>query len=203
MKTRYLLPLLALLWAGFVYPIATEPAASDGPMSYVAPNDKAVVVFLRPSKLGKAINFYVMDENKQFLTMFRGNQNTGVAVPPGKRTIYVVSENAELVRAELAAGRTYIIVARAKMGFGKARVEVETVRRNTPSFAESATWIRDTKAADPDLDDGAKWVRKHESAIAKRIGNAEAEWSSGGENYRAAHSLGVEDGRTQDEAGAL
>ena len=192
----------ALLSAGFVYPTASEPAASAGPASFVAPEGRALLVFVRASKLGKAINFYVVDEDKRFLTMFKGNQHVAITVAPGKHTFYVVSENAGLVRAELAAGRTYIISTRAKMGFGKARVIVEPVLRDSPSFAESAKWVRDTKPGSPDFDKGAKWVRKHQDAITRRIGKAEEEWSSGEAN-RAALTMGVEDGRTRDEAGAL
>jgi hypothetical protein len=203
MKRRYLLPLFALLCAGFVYPTATEPAASAEPASFVAPKDKALVVFVRPSKLGKAVYFYVVDENKQLVTLFKGNEHVAITAPAGKHSFYVVSENAGLVRAELAAGRTYIISTRAKMGFGKARVIVEPVLRSSPSFAESAKWVRDTKPGEPDFDKGAKWVRKHQDAINTRIGEAENDWSSGDAKYRAALTMGVEDGRTQEEAGAL
>ncbi|MDH3201150.1 MAG: hypothetical protein OEM15_09675 [Myxococcales bacterium] len=200
MKTPYLLPLFAVLWLGFVYPPASEPITPSGPASFVAPKDKALVVFVRDSRLGKAINFYIVDENKKFLTMLRGNQHVMATLEPGKHTLYIVSENAGLVRADLAAGRTYIIETRPKMGFGKARVIVEPVLRNTERFAESAKWLRDTKPASPDLEDGAKWVRKHQNVVDKRISDAEEEWSKGNEKYRASLSMSAEDGRTQEEA---
>ncbi len=47
LKKRYLLPMSALLLAGFVYPITSEPVALSGPASFVAPKDKALVVFVR------------------------------------------------------------------------------------------------------------------------------------------------------------
>ncbi|MBW1831272.1 MAG: hypothetical protein JRJ10_06170, partial [Deltaproteobacteria bacterium] len=100
-------------------------------------------------------------------------------------------ENAGAVQAELGAGRTYIIYTQPKMGWGKARVIVEPVLRSSPNFKESAAWVRDTKAGTPDFDKGNKWVRKHQDAINKRIGEAKKS------------SMGVEDGRTQEEAGAL
>lgn len=203
MKRRYILPLFALLWAGFVYPTATEPAVSGGPASFVAPADKALVVFARPGKLGKAVYFYVIDGNKKLVTLFKGNEHAAITAPPGKHTFYVVSENAGLVRAELGAGRTYIIHTQPKMGFGKARVIVTPVMRNSSMFAESAKWLRDTKPTSPDFDKGNKWVRKHQDALNKRISAAEAEWSSKDEQQRAALTMGVEDGRTQDEVGSL
>ena len=201
---RYCVVLLfALLWVGFVYPTATEPATSEGPASFVAPKDKALVVFVRPGKLGKAVYFYVIDQNKKLLTLFKGNQHVAITAPPGKHTFYVVSENAGLVRVEFGAGRTYIIHTQPKMGFGKARVIVQPVLRKSTNFAESAKWVRDTKAGDPDFDKGNKWVRKHQDALDKRIGAAEADWASKDDQHRAGLTMGVEDGRTQEEAGAL
>jgi hypothetical protein len=77
------------------------------------------------------------------------------------------------------------------MGLGKARVLVEPVLRSSPNFAESAKWVRETKPGEPDFDKGNKWVRKHQSSIDKRVGDAETV------------TMGVEDGRTQEEAGKL
>jgi hypothetical protein len=191
MKRHYLLPLIALLWVGFVYPTGSEPTTSEGPASFVAPKDKALVVFVRPAKFGKAVYFYVLDKDKTLVTLFKGNEHAAITASPGKHTFYVVSENAKAVQAELGAGRTYIIHTQPKMGLGKARVIVEPVLRSSPKFKESAAWVRDTKAGTPDFDKGNKWVRKHQDDINKRIGEAEAS------------SMGVEDGRTQEEAGAL
>ena len=191
MKRHYLLPLIALLWVGFAYPTATESAESEGPASFVAPKDKALVVFVRPGKRGKAVYFYVLDKDKKLVTLFKGNQHVAITAPPGKHTFYVVSENAKVVQAELGAGRTYIIHTKPKMGLGKARVLVEPVLRSSPNFAESAQWVRETKPGEPDFDKGNKWVRKHQSAIDKRVGEAETV------------TMGVEDGRTQEEAGKL
>jgi hypothetical protein len=202
MKRHYPWLLVAILMAGFVYPTGSELAASEGPASFVAPKDKALVVFVRTPKFGKAVYFYVLDENKKLVTLFKGNEQVAITAPAGKHTFYVVSENAGLVRGDFAAGRTYIIATRPKMGMGKARVIVEPVLRSSPSFAESAKWVRETKPGSPDFDKGNKWVRKHQSAVDKRVAAAEEEWSSGEVN-RAALTMGVEDGRTQDEAGGL
>ena len=191
MKRHYLLPLIALLWVGFAHPTATESAESEGPASFVAPKDKALVVFVRPGKLGKAVYFYVLDKDKKLVTLFKGNEHVAITASPGKHTFYVVSENAKAVQAELGAGRTYIIHTKPKMGLGKARVLVEPVLRSSPNFAESAKWVRETKPGEPDFDKGNKWVRKRQSAIDERVGDAETV------------TMGVEDGRTQEEAGKL
>jgi len=191
MKKHILLLLAALLWSGFVF--STEPARVEptGPASFVAPDDKAMVVFVRPEKMGKAVWFYVLDKDTNLVTMLKGNEHVAITAAPGKHTFHVVSEHAKTVQAELGAGRTYIIHTKPKMGMGKARVIVEAALRGTPSFAEAAEWVRDADPGEPDFDKGKKWVGKHQKAIEKRIGEAET------------ISMGVEDGRTQEEAGAL
>jgi hypothetical protein len=74
---------------------------------------------------------------------------------------------------------------------GKARVIVEAALRGKPTFEQSAEWVRDAKPGEPDFSTGKKWVSNHQKAIDKRIGEAEIV------------KTGVEDGRTQEEAGAL
>jgi len=193
----------ALMFAGIACTMMAEPVAAQDPGALSAPQDKALVVFVRPAKLGKAVNFYVYDSSKKLLTLFKGNERAAIAVEPGKRALYVVSENAGLVRAKLEAGRTYVIHTQPKMGMGKARVIVTPVLRDSPQFAESAKWLRETKVAEPDFAKGEKWTRKRQSSIDKRIADAEAEWSSMDAAAQAAMTMEAEDGRTQAEIGAL
>ena len=194
---------LLLMFAGLVCLSTAATSAAQDPGALVAPDGKALVVFVRPGKLGKAVNFYVYDASKTLLTLFKGNERAAIAVDPGKQTFYVVSENAGLVRAELGAGRTYVVHTQPKMGFGKARVLVNPVRRDSPEFAESAEWLSDTKVAVPDFAKGNKWTRKNQASLSKRIADAEAEWSSLDDKARAARTMRVEDGRTQEEASKI
>lgn len=182
---------VALLSVAFVYPTTSQTADVAGPAAFVAPKDKAMVVFVRPEKMGKAVWFYILDKDKKLVTMLKGNEHVAINAPPGKHTFHVVSENAVTVQAELGAGRTYIIHTKPKMGLGKARVIVEAALRGKPTFEQSAEWVRDAKPGEPDFGKGNKWVSKHQNAISKRIAEAETV------------KMGVEDGRTQEEAGAL
>lgn len=203
MKRTFSRVALLLMFAGLTCLSRAAPLAAQDPGALVAPKDKALVVFVRPGKLGKAVNFYVYDASKKLLTLFKGNERAAIVVDPGKRTFYVVSENAGLVRAELGAGRTYVVHTQPKMGFGKARVLVRAVLRSSPDFAESAQWLSDTKVADPDFAKGKKWTSKNQASLNKRIADAEAQWSSLDAKARAALTMSVEDGRTQEEASKI
>jgi hypothetical protein len=193
----------ALLGVGFAYPPKGQPSSTLEPASFVAPEDKALVVFVRPAPRYKTkrVNFHVFDESKKLLTVFKGKEHMTIEVAPGKHTFYVVSDNAGLVRAELAAGRTYVVLTKAK-GLA-ARVVVRPVLRNSSDFAESAKWIRETKRGEPDFAKGNKWVKKHEDAINMEIKAAEVDWLKMDEKARGSMTMRPEDGRTADEAGKL
>jgi hypothetical protein len=198
---------LALLCAGFVYPPLDQAASELRPASFVAPQDKALVVFVRPRFVGKREKLYVLDRNKKLLTFLKGKEHVTIEVAPGKHTFYfcVRSGNAALVRAELVAGRTYVGHTEYQGGFGfvKPRVLAHPVLRNSADFAESAKWIRDTKRGEPDFSKANRWVKKRQDAISAEITRAEAGWLKMDEKGRSRLTLRPEDGRTPDEASKL
>ena len=201
MKTLKSMLVVGVLCFGFA---DSADAQRDAPAALVAPQDKALLVFARPRALGKAINFYVFDENKKLRTLFKGKEYASVEVEPGKHTFYVVSENAKLVRADVAAGRTYMVLADVAMGGGKARVKsLEPALRNSPSFAESTEWISKCKPGAPDFKKGEKWTSKRQSALEKRMTTAEEEWAEMDATQREALTLRPDDGRTAEEATKL
>jgi hypothetical protein len=95
--------------------------------SYVAPNDKAVLVLVRNRALLGTVKFRVIDEKRQCRGVLKGRSHVGMVINPGKQKLYVLAAKriiqAERVDANVTAGRTYIIETRprAKM---KERVEV-------------------------------------------------------------------------------
>jgi hypothetical protein len=190
-------------WQAAPDPSREEPSPK-GPASFVAPKDKALVVFVRPKFYGKADKLYVLDENKKLLTFLKGKEHVTIEVEPGKYTFYfyVRFGNACLVRAELVAGRTYVVHTHYQ-GFAKPRVVAHPVLRSSADFAESAKWIRDTKRGKPDLSTANRSVKKRQDAISAGITAAEAGWLKMDEMARSSLTLRPEDGRTPDEASEL
>jgi len=192
---------LALLCAGFVCPPQDQGASELSPASFVAPRDKALVVFVRPKKYGKVTKFYVFDENRKLLTLLKGNEHVTIEVAPGRHTFYIVARGAVLVRAELAAGRTYVV--QLKLSPWSGRGLAHPVLRNSSDFAESAKWIRDTRRGEPDLSKANRWVKERQDKIIAGITKAEAGWLQMDEKARSSITLRPEDGRTPDEASKL
>jgi hypothetical protein len=100
-----------------------------------APEDKAVVYFVRTSIAGFAINFSYFDSTK-LIGVFNGPKYIRYECQPGQHLFWARSENRDFVEAELEAGKIYFIEAIAKMGAIKASVELQPVNPNDISKME-------------------------------------------------------------------
>lgn len=202
MKTLIFVLAVAFSWVGFVDSSRSQAESKAEPTSLVAPDDQALVVFVRPKRT-PVINFYVFDEKRKLRTLFKNKEYAAITVEPGKHTLYVVAENAELIRLEAVAGRTYVIHAYPKMGFGKARVGVEPARRNSPNFKEMNEWFHKTKRGEPDFKKGEKWTSKRQAALERRMTAAEEDWAKMDEEEQEKLTLRPDDGLSADQAKEL
>lgn len=91
----------------------------QGPVTKAEPG-KALVVFLRPSALGSAIQATLYDNDAYIGTIASGTQIAYQATP-GEHMFMVVSEAADFMKADLEAGKIYYAVVTARMGAWKAR----------------------------------------------------------------------------------
>jgi hypothetical protein len=91
-----------------------------------APENKAVVYFVRTSSLGFAINFSYFD-SATFIGKTNGPNYIRYECEPGKHVFWVRSENRSFVEAELDAGKIYFLEAIPEMGALKAQVELKPV----------------------------------------------------------------------------
>lgn len=201
MRTHYTVPLTALCLALLSCSTPSEASAAEAE-SFVAPADKAILIFVRTSSFGKAVKFSVVDDKLHGLARYKGGQRVVATVEPGKHKLYLSAENTDPIQIEVGAGRTYIILTTVRAGFGKARLTAKPIQRNDPDFAESAKWVRETKPSTM-MEGLQEWVQGNKKSLEKRIGKADAAWAKQSDEWRAQHSLGVEDGRTAEEAGKI
>jgi hypothetical protein len=160
--------------------------------SYTPREGMATVIFLRDSRLGSKINFPIVDQRRAFIGNVRGGQHAIAQVPAGQHTFYVIAENVEPLRATLEAGRTYLIVTRPRMGWGKARVTVQPV--SAASFAALREQLSETTAMVPDEASAGSWLEQNRSSVEGRIAAAEKAWSEADAAWRKSHTLALEDG---------
>jgi hypothetical protein len=95
-----------------------------------APQNKAVVYFVRTSSLGFAINFSYFD-SASFLGKTSGTNYVRYELEPGRHLLWARSENRSFVEAELDAGKIYFLEVTPEMGAIKAEVDLRPVHPNT------------------------------------------------------------------------
>ncbi len=165
-----------------------------------APRDgMAMVVFARAANSGGTVDFVAVDQHRKFVAGMKGKAHAMTMLPPGDHTLYLVAENTDVIHATLEAHRTYLIETRVGAGPSRVQVTAESVRRNTPRFAEALAWIHGTRALVPDGSSGQSWVDSHGDNIAERIAQVDAGWSQKDANWQAQHTLVAEDGYLEDE----
>jgi hypothetical protein len=91
-----------------------------------APENKAVVYFVRTSGLGFAINFTYLD-SATLIAKTNGTNYVRYECEPGHHLFWVRSENRDFVEAEVEAGKIYFLEAVPQMGAIKAAVQLRPV----------------------------------------------------------------------------
>lgn len=86
-------------------------------------SDQALVYFLRPSMLGKAVKTWAFVDD-QVVGATKGKTCTFGHVSPGTHVFWAKAENVSAVEMEVAAGKTYYLKQAARMGGLKARVKL-------------------------------------------------------------------------------
>lgn len=87
------------------------------------PSDKSVVYFMRPNGLGIIVNFTYYDGD-QIIGKFNGAKYMRYECEPGEHTFWARSENRSFLKANLAAGKIYVVEALPVMGAFKAGVDL-------------------------------------------------------------------------------
>jgi len=152
-----------------------------GPDVTIAPEaGKAVVVFMRPSRFGGAIQSSVFDvttDKNVLVGVVSSKTKVAYPVSPGEHLFMVVSESADFMKADLEAGKTYYANVTPRMGVWKARFSLDPVNKNEINSAEFKAWVSECKLTEktPAAD---KWATDNAASIQKkREGNYE-KWMS-------------------------
>lgn len=85
--------------------------------------DKALVVFMRPSSLGGAVQSSVYDTRAEGNDVFAGvvssKSKVAYLAEPGEHLFMVVSENADFLAANLEAGKRYYVLVAHEWEYGE------------------------------------------------------------------------------------
>jgi hypothetical protein len=152
------------------------PAPAPAP-AFAPAHGVATVAFLRPSGLGSAITFMIIDHNGRFLGDSTAGASFSVQLPPGEYLFIAEGENTAVMHANLGAERLYYIEVVPKMGLLSARVGLEPIKPGTDAWRKLPETIPDTTRLVPLFREGQAAIDATPDVIQKRIATAKEKWA--------------------------
>ena len=142
---------------------------------------KSMVVFMRPSGFGWAIQssvFEIKEGRPSLAGIVAAKTKVSYQVEPGKHLFMVVGESADFMSAELESNKTYYALVTPRMGMWKARFSLKPVHANelTSSsqlneWLEDCEWVEKSSASD-------NWASENMPSIKSKYKNDYTKWIS-------------------------
>lgn len=171
--------ILSLVLAGCGGRAPLMTAGPDAASAYRPQPGKAVVVFLRPSRIAPGVRPAVFDVSAgrmRLVGVFRTRTKVAYHVAPGKRRFMVVGENADFMAADLAKGKTYYAIVAPRPGMWKARFSLRPVHLEQSATAQFAGWL-DASAWVENTPASTEWAEKNMPSIKKKHAAYLAKWN--------------------------
>ncbi len=192
--TRLTIAAMALLALGGCKSVPKYMHEVSNERALKAPPDRALVVFVRSSKLGFAIRGHIMDDQANFVGTAIAGGHFAVLRPPGKQKFLIWSETSDVLVADLAPGLVYFVEVNPAMGLMRARFSLKASHRGTDLFPFKKEWIEDTaryvvdeERAKEEMQDEAADRRDRLKDMAERV----SEFSA---SELREHTLSQDDG---------
>lgn len=131
-----------------------------------APQDKALVTFIRPSRLGFAISAAVYDDEK-FIGFVPYQTRLDYLAEPGEHIFMVVSEAADFMKADLLAGKQYYVKVVPRMGAWRARFSILPVHKGDLSSEQVQQWISEAQPVQ-NIDEAYTWAEENQPSVLKK-----------------------------------
>jgi len=144
-----------------------------------APSDgKSVVIFMRPSGVGFAIQssvFEIKGDTPVLAGILAAKKKVAYKLEPGKHLFMVVGESADFMSAELEANKIYYALVTPRMGWWKARFSLEPINITElkPSqlneWLEGCEWVEISAASN-------NWASANMNSIQSKRNEYYSEW---------------------------
>ena len=176
MKNRFKFALIMVVFLLFFIGCAGSSnymrLVPDQQASYLPGENESVIIFMRPQTLGFAIQSTVFDistDENMLVGIVSAKKKVAYKTRPGKHLFMVVGENADFMKADLDAGKTYYALVHPRMGVWKARFALGPVSKNVNQEKLNG-WLTICKYTE-NTDRAYKWAEQHASSIQnKRVG---------------------------------
>ena len=168
----------------------------------VAPTaEETQLVFLRSTFTGSAISaslYDVTDGNLDFIGILGNDSKIAYTVEPGKHTFMVVSEAADFMEADVAAGKTYYAMVTPRMGAWAARFSMHPVRNGREgNFQYSSerfqNWLKRTKFVQ-NTPESLAWFEGSRNSVESKQSKYWPVWQKKTPEALAERTLNPDDG---------
>ena len=174
----YLLVSFSLLISGCAGTVKNMGVVPADRVAAAPAGGKAMVVFMRPSGLGFAIQssvFEAKDGSSTLVGIVAAQAKVAYQVDPGKHLFMVVGESADFMGADLLPNKTYYALVTPRMGLWKARFSLKPVHQHELDTAEfkqsldSCKWVEKTAASD-------SWALDNINSVQTKYAEYYAKW---------------------------
>jgi hypothetical protein len=156
--------------------------------NYAPDNDHAMVVFMRPSTIGFAIQssvFDITDGQSKLVGIVSAKKKVVCKTESGERLFMVVGESADFMKADLQAGKTYYSLVEPRMGVWKARFSLEPVHKADLNSEKFDGWVKSCQYYE-NTDASLKWAEQNVDSINSKKEKYLVKWNSRPEAERPA-----------------
>ena len=150
----------------------------EGQADYVPEPGRTLVIFMRPSGFGFAIQssvFDITDGEPEFLGIVSAKTKIAHNADPGEHRYMVIGENASFLEADLLADRTYYSLVTPRMGVWKARFSLKPVHKFDLTSAEFTQWYDGTRWVE-NTPSSLTWAQEHMDGIKRKQEKYLPEW---------------------------
>lgn len=156
--SHIVISLLSILFlGGCTGSVKNMQAVPESSVNIVPQKGKSMIVFLRPSSLGFAIQssvFEMKGNTPHLVGIVAAKKKVVYQLNPGKHVLMVVSESGDFMSADLLPNKTYYALVTPRMGVWKARFSLKAIHANELHSTQFKKWLNE-----------CKWVRKSPASL--------------------------------------
>jgi hypothetical protein len=149
-----------------------QPVDPEIELSYVPSESEAVIIFMRPSAFGGAVQSSVFDTTtgeNVLVGIISSKAKVAYKTAPGEHIFMVVGENADFMGAEVEAGKKYYALVTPRVGFWKARFSLKPIHRDELASEKFKTWYSSCNFVE-NTNSSYQWAQENASSIqSKRV----------------------------------
>jgi hypothetical protein len=190
---------IALFVAGCAGPSALMKEVPEGEPIGPPETNKAMVVFLRPSGIGFAVQAKIIDvtseDNPKLVGFLGAKTKIAYQTEPGEVLFMVMGgENTPFLKGNLEAGETYYAKVSPLFGILYARFTIKPIHGTELDEAEFVRWYSDCTHY-RNSEESYQWAGENMGKIKEKRGKKLPGWMKKPQDERDALTLNPDDGR--------